>query len=64
MAEQNYPIGITDVENDPRFTVGLIFDVIDVLEQHGFPRPVGADYAQVHAGLFRLLYRQEERSHD
>lgn len=63
MEEQNYPIDISDVENDPRFTVGLIFDVIDVLERHGFPRPIASDYAHVHGGLFRLLYRQEERSH-
>ncbi|PRY46613.1 hypothetical protein [Umezawaea tangerina] len=57
MEEQNYPIGIADTETDPRFTAGLIFDVIDVLERHGYPRPVGADYAQVHCGVFRLLYR-------
>ena len=58
MDEKNYPIGIAESETDPRFTVGLIFDVIDVLERHGYPRPMGADYAEVHCGLFRLLYGQ------
>lgn len=27
------------LENDGRFTFGLIADIIDVLEQHGFSRP-------------------------
>jgi hypothetical protein len=57
MDEKNYPISLAESESDPRFTAGLIFDVIDVLERHGYPRPVEADYAEMLSGLFRLLYR-------
>ncbi|MCS7484405.1 hypothetical protein ACFFQW_34315 [Umezawaea endophytica] len=57
MDKNNYPISLAESESDPRFTAGLIFEVIDVLERHGYPSPVGADYAEVHCGLFRLLYR-------
>jgi len=59
MDKQSYPILVSGdgVENDPRFTVGLIFEVIDVLERHGYPRPAEADYAHLHSGVFRLLYQ-------
>ena len=56
-----YPIPAPD--NDPRFTLGLVLDVADVLQQHGFPR-IGSDnpgdYAELQQALFQFLYRGSE----
>lgn len=51
---RDYPL---DVPNDPRFTIGLLLDIRQVLEQHGYP-PVreGLDLVDLQACLFGFLY--------
>lgn len=53
---RNYPITPAP-DDDPRFSMGLIFDVSRVLEQHGYPpiREAG-DLVDLHQMLFRFLY--------
>ncbi|MEU0794715.1 hypothetical protein ABZ342_32030 [Amycolatopsis sp. NPDC005961] len=45
-------------EHDPRFTIGLVLDVADVLAAHGYP-PLsdgGDDHVHLQQALFRFLY--------
>lgn len=41
-------------EGDPRFTAGLIADVFNVLEKHGYQRPTGVTGRAI-ADLLRLV---------
>lgn len=43
--------------DDSRFTIGLLHDVVQVLEQHGYP-PVrhGLDIVDLQQHLFAFLY--------
>ncbi len=44
-------------EHDPRFTIGLIIDVRDVLTEHGYPHITsGDDFVELQQALFRFLY--------
>lgn len=45
---------------DPRFTYGLLGDVVAVLETHGYPKPTGEDWIELHMALFRFLYSAKE----
>lgn len=56
-----YPLP-TPADTDPRFTYSLLFDVADVLHRNGFPRPAGADWAQLITALGRFLYQTRETS--
>ena len=47
---------------DPRFTYGLIFDIAEVLQYNGSPRPEGTDWADLMTVLGRFLYDQKEIS--
>jgi hypothetical protein len=47
-------------EHDPRFSYGLLFDIAEVLQRNGFPRPAGTDWADLMAALGRFLYQQKE----
>lgn len=50
-----YPLPAYD--DDPRFTFGLMIDVADVLERHGYPRPTtGPDLVELQQALFRFCY--------
>ncbi|NJC86805.1 hypothetical protein HC030_30330 [Planosporangium mesophilum] len=53
--------------DDPRFTFGLLIDLIDVLETHGYPRPLsGGDLVALQQAMFRFLYdahRAETEAH-
>ena len=50
-----YPMPAPD--DDPRFTFGLLADVVTVLERHGYPRPThGRDLIDLHGALFGFLY--------
>lgn len=54
----HYPL--TDVSEDRRFTLGLLFDLGCLLEAHGYPRPVGAgDLIRWQQALFRTIYRTD-----
>lgn len=58
MTDRRYPL--TAVGNDHRFTAGLLLDVAALLEDHGYPRPVGgADLIWWQQALFRTIYRTE-----
>ncbi len=42
---------------DSRFTYGLVFDAVKLLEQHGYPRPTNAlDLVALRQALFGYLY--------
>ncbi|MDT0270233.1 hypothetical protein RM844_28580 [Streptomyces sp. DSM 44915] len=56
--ERAYPLPHPDSASTlPRFTLGLVLDIADVLERHGFP-PVraGEDLLDLHTALYRFLY--------
>ncbi|OAA28232.1 hypothetical protein UG55_1006205 [Frankia sp. EI5c] len=47
---------------DPRFTLGLTFDVARLLESHGYPAITsGADLLELQMALFRYLYAETPR---
>jgi len=56
-----YPLRQPD-SADPRFTHGLLFDIAEVLQHNGFPRPAGTDWADLMTALGRFLYQQKEIS--
>jgi hypothetical protein len=50
-----YPLPRPD--NDPRFTYGLLFDVRQVLIDHGYPHvDNGRDLVNLQLALLRFLY--------
>lgn len=53
-------------ENDPRFTIGLLLDVRDVLARHGYPmdRATSWDVVELRQALFRFLYASSEAEGD
>lgn len=60
MSYRAYPIRPLPDE-DPRFTFGLVRDVAEVLERHGYPPVVnGLDHVDLQQALFRFLYRGAE----
>lgn len=53
--ERAYPLPRPD--DDPRFTMGLLIDVCDVLTKHGYVRPShGLDLVDLQSALFEFLY--------
>jgi hypothetical protein len=52
--ERVYPM--VRKSNDSRFTFGLMFEVVSVLERHGYPRPADMDYVDLQHDLFACLY--------
>ena len=55
-----YPLPAAD--GDPRFTFGLVIDVAEVLEQHGYPSPQsGRDLVELQQALYRFLYVGSDR---
>jgi hypothetical protein len=53
-----YPMPEAEVNNDRRFTLGLILDVAQVLVQHGYPKIDGLDYVDLNMALYRFLYKE------
>lgn len=54
---RRYPVAQT--ETDPRFTFGLMREVAEVLERHGYPRieaANAADFVELKLALFAFLY--------
>jgi hypothetical protein len=43
-------------DDDARFTLGLTLDVVDVLEDHGYPRPDAERLVDLQTALFDFLY--------
>lgn len=54
---RRYPVAQN--ETDPRFTIGLVLEVAEVLQQHGYPRieaANAADFVELQQALFAFLY--------
>lgn len=62
MSERRYPIPAPD--DDPRFTFGLVVEVAEVLQRHGFPA-IGPDNSddlvELSQALFRFVYSDQGR---
>jgi hypothetical protein len=44
-------------DDDPRFTFGLVLDVVDAFEDHGYPKVTdGGQLVTLQAALFGFLY--------
>ena len=44
-------------DDDPRFNMGLLIDVCEVLEKHGYQKPThGLDLVDLQSALFGFLY--------
>ena len=53
---RTYPLP-RPVDDDPRFTYGLLLEVVQVIERHGYPSVCGArDLVELQLVLFRFLY--------
>ena len=50
-----YPLPRAD--HDPRFTHSLVFDIADVLTEHGYPHPAHTDWTDLMLALFRFIYQ-------
>jgi hypothetical protein len=56
-----YPLARPNSGDDPRFTLGLIYDVGKVLAAHGYPPIItGADHTRLGQALFNAIYQQKE----
>lgn len=57
--ERAYPLPRPESGDDPRFTLGLVVDVSEVLAAHGYP-PVkaGGDLVELRQALFGFLYER------
>jgi len=58
---RNYPVTLELTEDDPRFTMGLTFEVSEVLKRNGYPQPEALDFIDLQQALFRFLYQKENR---
>ena len=56
-----YPLPRPESGDDPRFTLGLAYDVGKVLAAHGYP-PIttGTDHVRLSQALFTMIYQQKE----
>ena len=54
--ERVYPVTPMDGDADPRFTFGLLIDVVRLIEAHGYPSITGRDAIELQLALFRFLY--------
>jgi hypothetical protein len=58
--ERTYPLPRPD--DDPKFNIGLLADVIRVLETHGYPAiHQGRDIVRLQQALYGFLYGEDER---
>ncbi|MCW0214392.1 MAG: hypothetical protein OJJ54_13615 [Pseudonocardia sp.] len=53
--KRNYPV--PEQEHDPRFTIGLLFDVERLIVSAGYPPLENMDRVDLQEALFRFLYR-------
>jgi hypothetical protein len=60
-AQRHYPLPRPD--HDPRFCIGLAYDVAKVLAAYGYP-PVtsGGDFMRLQQHLFQAIYQQKEET--
>lgn len=50
----NFPV--PKEEGDKRLTFGLVLDVAEVFQRHGYPDVTGMDHVDLQSALFRFLY--------
>ncbi|MGW7597877.1 hypothetical protein [Streptomyces antimycoticus] len=56
-----YPVAPESGDHDSRFTNGLILDVVEVIESHGYPKfTSGRDLLELRISLFRFLYENKD----
>jgi hypothetical protein len=52
-----YPVAPPVGDRDPRFTLGLVVEVAEVLARHGFPAfEAGDDLVRLELALYRAIY--------
>lgn len=57
-----YPVAPLEGDRDSRFTVGLLYDVRNALQAHGYPEIAnGLDIVDLQMALFGFLYGTGER---
>jgi hypothetical protein len=59
MADRHYPLHPKPAE-DPRFNVGFLVDVAQLIERAGFPELTGRDHLELRQALYRFIYVGEE----
>ncbi|AEM80249.1 hypothetical protein [Streptomyces violaceusniger] len=56
-----YPVAPESGDDDSRFTNGLLFDVVKVIESHGYPKLAsGRDLLELRISLYRFLYMDKD----
>ncbi|MFD8381158.1 hypothetical protein ACFV2X_21845 [Streptomyces sp. NPDC059679] len=59
--EPVYPVAPESGDDDSRFTNGLLLDVVEVIESHGYPKfASGRDLLELRISLFRFLYENKD----
>jgi hypothetical protein len=60
-ADPCYPIPRPASGHDPRFCLGLAYDIAQVLTAHGYP-PItaGGDFTRLQQALFAYIYQQKD----
>jgi hypothetical protein len=62
-AERNYPVSRPPKGgDDPRFSMGLVFDLVRVLTSHDYPAATGGDLVGFQVALFSFIYGPEDKS--
>lgn len=54
---RNYPVKLPRNNEDPRFTVGLLYDIADLLERAGYPKLEPMDHVELRQAIFKFVYR-------
>lgn len=58
-----YPVPMPrNGDEDPRFSMGLLYDVLRVIEDHGYPEMTGRDMVDLQQVLFCFIYHGD--THD
>ena len=56
-----YPVEPESGDDDSRFTNGLLLDVVEVIESHGYPKiAAGRDLLELRISLYRFLYENKD----
>lgn len=59
--EPVYPVAPESGDDDSRFTNGLLLDVVEVIESHGYPKiAAGRDLLELRISLYRFLYKNKD----
>ena len=59
--EPVYPVEPDSGDDDSRFTNGLLLDVVEVIESHGYPKiAAGRDLLELRMSLYAFLYKNKD----